>query len=305
MAGEGRALDQERGDGIYAPERGSSVYVEIRVLKLDPRYQPEGIDDIATQKEGTQVTTLDIRLVALVLAIGLSGGSGVVVAQQGGQGGQGSGQQRDQSQSGQQAGRAEQQLDRDRDVDRTRDQDRTRTRDQLHLADQQQLRDQDIYGSALMSTAEREQYRQRLQTVQTDAEWAQLRAQHQEQMQARARAQNANIDPPIYGQHMLTTQEQARYREQLRTAQNEQARIKVRTEQQEGLRMRARELGVDVPQPLYGQQLMTEQEQERLRQRLQAATSDQERQRVENEHRQQMQARAREHQIPLDELEAE
>jgi len=156
-----------------------------------------------------------------------------------------------------------------------------------------------------MSTAEREQYRQRLQSVQTDNEWAQLRAQHQEQMQARARTQNANIDPPIYGQHMMTAQEQTRYREQLRTAQDEQARISVRARHEEAIRTRARELGLDAPQRLYGQQLMTEQEQERLRQRLQTATSDQERQRLQDEHRREMQARAREHQIPLDELDPE
>lgn len=246
------------------------------------------------------------RLAALVLAIGLSG-SCVAIAQQGGQGqgGQGQGQGHGGEQTREQAQRAEQQLDRDRDLDRIRDQDRTQTQDQLHLRDQEQLRDQDIYGSALMSSAEREQYRQRLQAVQTDQEWAQLRAQHQEQMQTRARTQNAALEPPIYGQHLLTTQEQARYREQLRTAQNEQARIAVRAENQEMVRTRARELGVEAPAQLYGQQLMTEQEQQQLRQRLQAATSDQERQRLQAEHRTQMQARAREHQVPVDELEPE
>jgi hypothetical protein len=244
------------------------------------------------------------RLAAFVLAIGLTG-SCVAIAQQGGQGQGGQGQDQGGQQTREQAQRAEQQLDRDRDLDRTRDQDRTQAQDQLHLRDQEQLRDEDIYGSALMSTAEREQYRQRLQAVQTDPEWAQLRAQHQEQMQARARTQNATLDPPIYGQHMLTTQEQARYREQLRTAQNEQARIAVRAENQEMVRNRARELGVDAPAQLYGQQLMTEQEQQQLRQRLQTAANDQERQRLQNEHRTQMQARAREHQVPVDDLEPE
>jgi hypothetical protein len=195
------------------------------------------------------------QLAALALTIGLSA-TGVAVAQ--GPGGGGSGQQREQQgQPGQPAGHGEQQLGRDRDVDRTHDQDRDRTQDQLHLMDQQQLRDQDIYGSALMSTAEREQYRQRLQTVQTDNEWA----------RARARTQNTSIDPPIYGQHMMTTQEQARYREQLRSAQDEQARISVRARHEEAIRTRARELGLAAPQRLYGQQLMTEQEQERLRER--------------------------------------
>jgi hypothetical protein len=249
-------------------------------------------------------TTPRRRLTAFALAVAFSA-SCVALAQQGGQGqgGQG-GQGQGGQQTREQAQRAEQQLDRDRDLDRTRDKDRLHTQDQLHLRDQQQLRDQDIYGSALMSTAEREQYRQRLEAVQTDQEWARLRAEHQEQMQTRARTQNATLEAPLYGQYLLTTQEQARHREQLRTAQNEQARIALRAENQEMVRNRARELGVDAPAQLYGQQLMTEQEQQQLRQRLQAA-SDQERQRLQNEHRTQMQARAREHQIPLDELEPE
>ena len=233
-------------------------------------------------------------------------GAGAALAQQGGQGQGGQGQGGQQGgQTGEQARRAEQQIDRDRDLDRTRDQDRDQTQDRLHQQDQQQLRDEDIYGSALMSAAEHEQYRQRLQAVQTDQEWARLRAQHQEEMQVRARTQNATLEPPIYGQYMLTTQEQARYREQLRAAQNEQARIALRTEQQQMVHNRARELGVDAPSQLYGQQLMTEQEQEQLRQRMQTATSDQERQRIQSEHRSQMQERAREHQVPLDELEPE
>lgn len=235
------------------------------------------------------------QLAAFVLAIGLSG-SCVAFAQHGGQD-QGGQQNREQAQ------RAEQQLDRDRDL--TRDRDRTQTQDQLHVRDQEQLHDEDIYGTGLMSTAEREQYRQRLQAVRTDQEWAQLRAQHEEQMQTRARTKNATLDPPIYGQYMLTKEEQARYRERLHTAQNEQARIAVRAENQEMVRNRARELGMDAPAPLYGQQMMTEQEQQQLRQRLQAAANDQERQQLQNEHRTQMQERAREHQVPVEELEPE
>jgi hypothetical protein len=55
---------------------------------------------------------------------------------------------------------------------------------------------------------------------------------------------------------MLTSQEQARYREQLRNAQDEQARIRLREQQQQIVRDRARMLGVPAPEPLYGQQLM-------------------------------------------------
>jgi hypothetical protein len=216
----------------------------------------------------------------------------------------GEGQQREQTQSGgPQQSRGEQQVDRDRDQDRTQDRDRDQTRDRLHVQDATQIRDQDLYGSSLMSSAEREQYRQRLQSATTDQEWARAGSEHQEQMQMRARTQNAAIEPPIYGQYMLTTEEQARYREQLRTATNEQARIRVREQEQNTVRARAGELGVAAPDPIYGQQLMTEQEQQQYRDRVRAATGEQDRQRIQAEHRTQMQERARQHQIPVDDLE--
>jgi hypothetical protein len=68
---------------------------------------------------------------------------------------------------------------------------------------------------------------------------------------------------------------------------------------------RARELGVELPARLCGQQLMTDTEQERFREQLRAATTEQERQRLQDQHRAAMQQRAREHQIPVDELEAD
>ena len=66
---------------------------------------------------------------------------------------------------------------------------------------------------------------------------------------------------------------------------------------------RAGEQGVDLPAPLYGQQLMTDQEREQLRERLREAATEQERERLRAQHREQMQERARENQIPLSELE--
>jgi hypothetical protein len=241
--------------------------------------------------------TLQTALVALALATGSQ-------AYSQGHGEPGQGQQREQTQSGgPQQSRGEQQIDRDRDQDRTQDRDRDQTRDRLHVQDATQIRDQDLYGSSLMSSAEREQYRQRLQSATTDQEWARVGSEHQEQMQMRARTQNAAIEPPIYGQYMVTTEEQARYREQLRTATNEQARIRVREQQQSTVQARARELGVAAPDPIYGQQLMTEQEQQQYRDRVRAVTGEQERQRVQNEHREQMQQRARQNQIPVDDLE--
>ena len=197
-------------------------------------------------------------------------------------------------------------FDRDRDRDQARDtadRDRDRDRDTLHTQDRDRLRDRDIYGSALMTQQELDQYRERLGAVTTDREWARIRAEHQEQMQARARERNVDLAPPIYGQYLLTTREQERYRTQLQRARTEQARVALRTENQETVRNRARELGVDLPAPVYGQQLMTEQEQAQYRERLRVAANEQERERLQNEHRQQMQERARQNQVALDELE--
>ena len=156
-----------------------------------------------------------------------------------------------------------------------------------------------------MTAAEREQYREQMQSATTDQEWARLRAEHQEQMQTRALERGVSLPAPPYGQHLLTVREQERYRERLENARNEQARIALRAEHQQAMRARARELGVELPSPLYGQQLMTDQEQAQLRDRLRAAATEQERRRLQDEHREQMQERAREHRIPLDELEGD
>ena len=153
-----------------------------------------------------------------------------------------------------------------------------------------------------MTRDELEQYRERLRSVTTDRDWARLRAEHQEQMQARARERNVDLAPPIYGQYLLTTREQAQYRARVEKAGTEQARIAAREEHQEIVRNRARALGVDLPAPLYGQQLMTEQEQAQYRERLRTAAGEQAREQLENQHRQTMQERARQNGVPLDQL---
>lgn len=107
------------------------------------------------------------------------------------------------------------------DRDRTRDQDRThqpatapayegakaqeRKQDQerAQVQEQKQIHvpgtgngpDSDIYGHGLMSVQERNQYREQLRLVQSDPEQkTQFLAKHQEQMQARAKAQGVVID---------------------------------------------------------------------------------------------------------------
>jgi hypothetical protein len=208
----------------------------------------------------------------------------------------------------------DQQIDRDRTLDRQRaqdriyDADRDRARDQdrlsepLYTQDRDRLRDRDIFASNLMTAQERQQYRDRLLGADSDRQWAQIRAQHFEEMQARARQRGVGLPRYYYGEQIMTAGERQQYRDALRAASDEQDRARVRAEHDAMIQARARELGVDLPAPLYGQQLMTAEEQVRFRERLQAATSDRQRNQIFAEHREQMQARAREYGYPVDDL---
>ena len=71
------------------------------------------------------------------------------------------------------------------------------TRDQTQ--DRTQLRTQDqIYGSQLMTTAERDEYRARMRNMQTEEEREAFRLQHHQQIQERARAKGVLLpaEPP-------------------------------------------------------------------------------------------------------------
>lgn len=130
--------------------------------------------------------------------------------------GQGGGDQarvRDQAQV--ERGQTDRDRDRIRDQDRihqqarapsyegTASQDREQEQQREQVQGQEQVRvqgsgnvdDSDIYGHALMSVQERNQYREQLRLVESDSEQKnQFLAQHREQMQARAKAQGAVID---------------------------------------------------------------------------------------------------------------
>jgi hypothetical protein len=145
----------------------------------------------------------------------------------------------------------DQQTDRARDAtrDRVRDtpRDQDRDRESTKLRDRDRVRDADIYGAELMSAQERDQYRQQLQNAKNDQEWARLRAQHEEQIRARATQRGVSLPPPVYGQYMLTAQETERYRRRVENTRDEQARARVRAEHEEMVRERARELGLEAP----------------------------------------------------------
>ena len=72
------------------------------------------------------------------------------------------------------------------------------TRDQTQ--DRTQLRTQDqIYGSQLMTPAERDEYRARFRNLRTEEERNAFRLQHHEQMQERARLKGIQLpdQPPV------------------------------------------------------------------------------------------------------------
>ena len=98
-----------------------------------------------------------------------------------------------------------------------------------------------------MSRQERNEFRQRLNAASTDKEWAQIRAEHQTMIQERARSQGKTLAPPIFGQHMMTIEEQRRYNKRLQAAESDTERDRIREEHRELMRERAREMGVDQP----------------------------------------------------------
>lgn len=169
--------------------------------------------------------------------------------------------------------------DRDRDragnQGQVADQDRIQDRNQDRVADRDRIQDRD---------------QDRLQD--RDRDRLQLHMQDHDQLR----------DRDIYGSEVMTRQERREYRNRIAAIQTVPEWARFRAEHQARMQARARQEGVTLPQPLYGQQLMTDQERERLRERLENADTEQERQRIRDEHREQMQARAREHQIPPNEL---
>ncbi len=111
----------------------------------------------------------------------------------------------------------------------------------------QLLRDDEIYGHQMMTAREMERYRSRLNAAANDREWARLRAEHQRQMQQRALERGVRMDPPVYGQHMLTREEHYRYNHRMMMATSDTERNRIRNEHRLMIERRSRELGIKVP----------------------------------------------------------
>jgi hypothetical protein len=162
----------------------------------------------------------------------------------------------------------------DRDMDRVRDrldtpdQDRLRDRDRDLTGDKDRLRDRDrlntvqaetqVSALSLLTDAERLQFQQQMRAATSDAQRAQIRNQHRQTIEARARdlgvgspfaksgAGTAARQQMMMAQ-ILTDQERVQFRDQMRSAATEQERQRIRNTHQELIRERAREMGMELP----------------------------------------------------------
>ena len=131
--------------------------------------------------------------------------------------------------------------------------------------DRDQQRDR-IYGSDLMSDTERLQYRQKLQSLATEQERVQYRLEHQREMQQRAQQQGRKLGTApssnaiqqqeqdrqrerIYGSELMTDEELAQHRTQMRTATTAEGHERIRAEQHAQMQKRAAERGVTLVEP--------------------------------------------------------
>lgn len=151
-----------------------------------------------------------------------------------------------------------QQVDRDRsydrdrlpDRDRTQDRDRSDDPDRDRLQDPASLRDQDIYGSNLMTSAERRQYRNELGNSNSQESRMELQSQHEQKMQKRALQEGQDLVPPgqgpVYGGEFMSVQERNEYREQLRLIDSDQERQQFQEQHRDRINQRAEALGLEV-----------------------------------------------------------
>ena len=136
-------------------------------------------------------TTISILTAAALALTSMS-----AVAQ--GRHGQGGAQAQDRAQ----IERGQKDFDRDRLRDRDRvtnpSRDRDRDQDRIHAPDNAALGGNGIYGGAMMSEQERNEYHEQLRLTESDPEArTKFMAQHQEEMQQRAKAKGVDLkDPP-------------------------------------------------------------------------------------------------------------
>jgi len=89
--------------------------------------------------------------------------------------------------------------DQDRIQDRLQAPDQDRIRERLQTQDQEQ-----IYGSQLMTQQERAEFHARMRSAKTAMEREQIRNEHHQRMQERAKEQGVTLpsEPPVRGGYM-------------------------------------------------------------------------------------------------------
>lgn len=115
---------------------------------------------------------------------------------------------------------------------------------QQHRQIREQMPDAGIYGREMMTAEERERYRKELNSASNDREWSRMRAEHQREMQARAKAEGRQLDPPVFGEHMMTMEERNRYMQRMQAATSDAEKARIREEHQQTMMQRAHELGI-------------------------------------------------------------
>lgn len=129
-------------------------------------------------------------------------------------------------------------------------QERTHAKELEHHEQRHMPGDSDIYGSELMSAAERDRYREQLGMQTSNAAREQYQLQHEQAMQQRAREQGKDLVPPgqgpVYGGELMTVQERNAYREQLRHIDSDEERASFEARHREKMDQRAMALNLDI-----------------------------------------------------------
>lgn len=121
---------------------------------------------------------------------------------------------------------------RNREIERDKDIDRDRFNDGMGG---------EIYGAEYMTTNERERYKERLRTENSEQERTKIREQHQKEMESRNHTRKQYEDGMggvIFGGWQMTQKERNRYREQLAAATSVEQRNEIRMKHKKRIYLR-------------------------------------------------------------------
>lgn len=108
-------------------------------------------------------------------------------------------------------------------------------------------------------------------------------------------------DMSMMGYQLMTPEERQAYRQQMMNAKTPEERQQLMQQHHEMMMQRAEQQGVDFEdRPIFGRQLMTQEERNQYREQLLQAKDDAERQQIRAQHREEMLQRARERNVTLD-----